>query len=90
MGGGLSPHLYCLPILKRETHRLALTTGGYVWLTKVIRWDRFCTTYSSKKKKVHVAVLVHSFNPTQYLDVISLVGYYLRRASENLSLKASL
>jgi dihydroorotase len=29
--GGLRPHLYCLPVLKRETHRLALVeaaTGG--------------------------------------------------------------
>src|SRR5690606_16986551 len=30
--GGIRPHYYCLPVLKRETHRLALidaaTTGG--------------------------------------------------------------
>ncbi len=26
--GGLRPHLYCLPILKRETHRLALVTAA--------------------------------------------------------------
>ncbi|WP_373507454.1 dihydroorotase [Thiocapsa sp.] len=32
LAGGIRPHLYCLPILKRETHRLALVsaaTGGH-------------------------------------------------------------
>lgn len=32
LAGGIRPHLYCLPVLKRETHRLALVsaaTGGH-------------------------------------------------------------
>ena len=30
LSGGIRPHYYCLPVLKRETHRVALRRGGDV------------------------------------------------------------
>ena len=40
--GGIRPHYYCLPVLKRETHRLALVeaaTGGKV-IAQLVKADR--------------------------------------------------
>ena len=32
VAGGIRPHYYCLPVAKRETHRLALVEAGVTLL----------------------------------------------------------
>jgi dihydroorotase len=34
--GGIRPHYYCLPVLKRETHRQALLAGRHQWQQQVL------------------------------------------------------
>ncbi len=38
--GGLRPHAYCLPVLKRESHREALVVGRHLGQSAVLPWHR--------------------------------------------------
>lgn len=35
--GGIRPHYYCLPILKREEHRRAISLRGGIWIVQIGR-----------------------------------------------------
>ncbi len=49
--GGIKPHFYCLPILKRETHRLALIKAATSANPKFFFRHRHCAAFDAFKRK---------------------------------------
>ncbi len=50
LAGGIRPHFYCLPILKRNTHQQALLHAATSGSPHFFSGYRFSTTFTSKKR----------------------------------------
>ena len=53
--GGVRPHLYCLPILKRERHREALRRGGDQRQPEILSRHRFGAARARTRRKTRAA-----------------------------------